>query len=221
MIKQNKNQNNRTEDPRDAQEKREDPNQREENRQENAAFEDNPGDEQENTAQEEPEQEDNEQAEDNHNETKEGDSNKASNLQKEYDELSDKHLRLFSEFDNFRKRTMREKSDLMKTASGELIKEMLPLLDDMERALEAIPEDQKEAHKGMELIYNKLKGILKNRGLKEMDAKGKPFDTDYHEAITQIPAPKESLKGKVVEVVEKGYFLHDKVLRFAKVVVGK
>ncbi|MFW6020299.1 MAG: nucleotide exchange factor GrpE [Bacteroidales bacterium] len=138
-----------------------------------------------------------------------------------YNELSDQHLRLFSEFDNYRKRTMREKSDLIKSASADLIKEMLPLIDDMERALKNIPEEQEDARKGMELIRDKFLKILKQQGLKEMDSKGKEFNTDYHEAVTQIPAPEEDMKGKVVDVVEKGYILNDKVLRFAKVVVGK
>lgn len=142
-------------------------------------------------------------------------------LQKKVDELTDKHLRLYSEFDNYRKRSVREKADLLKSAAGELIKDILPLLDDMERALHTIPEQKTEERKGMELIHQKLKDLLKKKGLKEMDAMGKPFDTDYHEAITQIEAPEPQMKGKVVDVVEKGYFLHDKVLRYAKVVVGK
>lgn len=143
------------------------------------------------------------------------------NWESKYNQLNDKHLRLFSEFDNYRKRTMREKADLIKSASAELIKEMLPLIDDMDRALEAVPEEQEEARQGMLLIRDKFVKLLKQKGLKEMDSKGKEFNTDYHEAITQIPAPSEDMKGKVVEVVEKGYFLNDKVLRFAKVVVGK
>lgn len=138
-----------------------------------------------------------------------------------FNQLNDKHLRLFSEFDNYRKRTMREKADLIKSASAALIKEMLPLMDDMDRAIAAVPEDQNEARKGMELIRDKFMKILQQKGLKEMDSKGQEFNTDYHEAITQIPAPEKELKGKVVDVVEKGYFLNDKVLRFAKVVVGK
>ena len=141
--------------------------------------------------------------------------------EEKYNELNEKHLRLFSEFDNYRKRTMREKSDLIKSASADLIKEMLPLLDDMDRALENVPEEQEEARKGMELIRDKFIKTLKQKGLEEMDSEGKEFNTDYHEAVSQIPAPEEDMKGKVVDVVEKGYFLNDKVLRFAKVVVGK
>ncbi len=141
--------------------------------------------------------------------------------QQKFNELNDKHLRLFSEFDNFRKRTMREKSDLIKSASGELIKEMLPLLDDMDRALKVVPQEQKEAREGIRLIYEKFLGILKRKGLEEMDSMGTEFNTDYHEAITQIPAPSDDMKGKVMDVVEKGYFLQGKVLRYAKVVVGK
>lgn len=141
--------------------------------------------------------------------------------QLKYNELNDKHLRLFSEFDNYRKRTMREKAELIKSASADLIKEMLPLIDDMDRAIKAVPVEQKEAREGMELIRDKFVKLLKQKGLKEMDSQGKEFNTDYHEAITQIDAPEEHLKGKVVDVIEKGYFLNDKVLRFAKVVVGK
>ncbi len=141
--------------------------------------------------------------------------------QQKFNELNDKHLRLFSEFDNFRKRTMREKSELIKSASGELIKEMLPMLDDMDRAIKAVPDEQKEAKEGMKLIYDKFLKIMKKKGLEEMDSMGKEFNTDYHEAITQIPAPNDEMKGKVVDVIEKGYFLNDKVLRYAKVVVGK
>ncbi|MGM0613404.1 MAG: nucleotide exchange factor GrpE [Bacteroidota bacterium] len=162
-----------------------------------------------------------EQKETQNNDTKETEKTPEQAWEDKYNELNDKHLRLFSEFDNYRKRTIREKSDLIKSASADLIKEMLPLIDDMERALDNIPEEQEEARKGMELIRDKFLKILKQKGLKEMDSKGEEFDTDYHEAVTQIPAPEEEMKGKVVDVVEKGYILNDKVLRFAKVVVGK
>ncbi|MCF8331587.1 MAG: nucleotide exchange factor GrpE [Bacteroidales bacterium] len=180
------------------------------------AEENNNLDKQEASAQEEPEQEKDEaKAQENPENQQEG------NWEDKYNQLNDKHLRLFSEFDNYRKRTMREKADLIKSASADLIREMLTLIDDMDRAIEAVPEEQEEARKGMLLIRDKFVKLLKQKGLEEMDSKGKEFNTDYHEAVTQIPAPSEDMKGKVVDVVEKGYFLNDKVLRFAKVVVGK
>lgn len=137
-------------------------------------------------------------------------------------ELNDKYLRLFSEFDNFRKRTIKERLELTKTASLDVIVSMLPVIDDFERAMQAF-DDTKEAEslkEGVNLIYNKLKSTLTSKGVECMDAKGKEFDTDYHEALTQIPAPTKDLKGKVVDVIEKGYTMNGKVIRFAKVVVG-
>ncbi len=138
-------------------------------------------------------------------------------------ELNDKYLRLYSEFDNFRKRSAKERIELQKSASKELIEELLPILDDFERAIKAFEEHNlsEEAKKGIELIYNKLMNTLKKKGLEPMDEIGKPFDTDYHEAITEIPAPSEDMKGKVVDVIQQGYLLNGKVLRYAKVVVGK
>ena len=143
-------------------------------------------------------------------------------LKNEVSELKDKYLRLYSEFDNFRKRTSKEKIDLTKTASEELVKAVLPTLDDFERALKSIGDDESlnAAKEGMEIIYNKLVKTLESKGLKAMVAKGEVFDVELHEAITQIPAPSEELKGKNIDEVEKGYFLHDKVIRFAKVVTG-
>ena len=130
----------------------------------------------------------------------------------------DKYLRLFAEFDNFRKRTAKERIDLFTTAGQDIITGLLPILDDLERAIKA--NDYSEDH-GVVLIYNKLKSELDKRGLKEMDnAIGEDIDTDYHEAISSIPAPKKKMKAKVIDVVEKGYLLAEKVLRFAKVVVG-
>ncbi len=144
-------------------------------------------------------------------------------LKEKNDELNDKYLRLYSEFDNYRKRTARERIEMQKSASKDLIIEFLPILDDFERAIKAF-EDHKlsdEAKKGIELIYNKLMNMLKQKGLEPMDEKGKEFDTDFHEAITEIPAPSKDLKGKVVDVIQHGYLLNGKVLRYAKVVVGK
>ena len=144
-------------------------------------------------------------------------------LKEQIEELNDKYLRLYSEFDNYRKRTAKERIELQKSASKDLIVALLPVLDDFERAIKAFEEHNlsDEAKKGIELIYNKLMTTLKQRGLEPMDAQGKDFDTDYHEAITEIPAPAEDMAGKVVDVVQRGYLLNGKVLRYAKVVVGK
>lgn len=141
----------------------------------------------------------------------------------EYRELNDKYIRLFSEFDNYRKRTAKEKLDLIATAGGDIIKEMLPILDDFERAMSTNQEvqDIDAIKEGFTLIHNKLIHNLTNKGLKPMDSMHEEFDVNKHEALTQIPAPSEDLKGKVVDVIEKGYILNDKVIRFAKVVVGQ
>ncbi len=135
----------------------------------------------------------------------------------------DKYLRLYSEFDNYRKRSNREKIDIIKNASSQVMKDLLPVVDDFDRAIKANEsvEDANTLKEGMALIQSKFVGILDKNGLKAMDAIGKTFDVDHHEAITEIPAPSEDLKGKVVDAVEKGYFLNNKVLRYAKVVIGK
>ncbi len=137
-------------------------------------------------------------------------------------EMNDKYLRLYSEFDNYRRRTAKERIDTLKTASQDLMVDLLPVLDDFDRALEAMEEHdaQEESIKGVELIYNKLFGLLKQKGLEPMNALGEEFDTDFHEALTQIPAPSDDLKGKVVDVIQKGYLLNGKIIRFAKVVIG-
>lgn len=138
------------------------------------------------------------------------------------EEMNDKYLRLFSEFDNFRKRTQKEKLELYKTAAEDVMLALLPVIDDFERALKAAGEDagNDKLREGIELIYNKFTHTLRQKGLESLDSMGKEFDTDFHEAITNIPAPQPEMKGKVVDVVEKGYKLNDKVIRFAKVVVG-
>ncbi|OYU95033.1 MAG: nucleotide exchange factor GrpE [Bacteroidetes bacterium B1(2017)] len=137
--------------------------------------------------------------------------------------VQDKYLRLYSEFENYKRRTTKERSDLFKTANQESLLAMLPVLDDFERAMANMPSTDETAkvREGVELIYNKLKNTMTQKGLKEMDANGKSFDPDFHEAITKIPAPTLELKDKIVDVLEKGYFLHDKVIRFAKVVIGE
>jgi len=137
--------------------------------------------------------------------------------------LNDKYLRLYSEFDNFRKRTIKEKADIIKGASGDVIKDLLSVLDDFDRAIQANEkvEDPALLKEGFNLIHDKLSKVLELKGLKGMESQGQPFDTEWHEAITEIPAPSNDLKGKVVDVVEKGYVLNDNILRYAKVVVGK
>jgi len=138
-------------------------------------------------------------------------------------ESQDKYLRLSAEFDNYRKRTLKEKVDLLKSGGEETILKVLPVLDDFERAMIAMQttSDIEAVKNGISLIYTKLKDTLVQQGIKEIESLNLDFNTDLHEAITKIPAPSEELKGKVVDVVQKGYYLNDKVLRFAKVVIGE
>ncbi len=137
-------------------------------------------------------------------------------------ENNDKFLRLYSEFDNYRKRTMKERLDLLKSASAEMISAMLTILDDFERSIKASENttDVNSIKEGNVLIFNKFQNILKQKGLEEIKAIGETFDTDFHEAITDIPSLTEDTKGKVIDVVEKGYMLNGKVIRFSKVVIG-
>ena len=142
-------------------------------------------------------------------------------LKEEIEISKDKYLRLYSEFENFRRRTAREKLEMVQTSNEQLIKELLPVADDFDRAEKSMKEKNDKDTEGFNLIKNKFKKVLELYGVKSMDVKiGSDFDTELHEAITQIPAPEEELKGKIVEVVERGYLLNDKVIRFAKVVVG-
>ncbi len=144
-------------------------------------------------------------------------------LQAELQEAKDKYLRLYSEFENFRRRTAREKLEMINTASEGIIVSLLPVMDDFERAQKALEEskDHKASKEGFELIYNKFKNILTQKGLKPMeDKEGTEFNTEFHEAISQMHVEKKKLKGKIIDVVEKGYFLDEKVIRFAKVVIG-
>lgn len=137
--------------------------------------------------------------------------------------MEDKYLRLYAEFDNYKRRTNAERIELFKTANQEVLVSLLPVLDDFGRALKAMQTATEvgSVKEGVELVNNKLTSILTAKGLKAMDSVGKPFDSEFHEAITNIPAPSEDLKGKIVDEVESGYFLNDKVIRFAKVVVGE
>lgn len=157
------------------------------------------------------------------NEQASSDQSQASTPADEAAEWRDKYLRLYAEFDNFRKRTMKERADLLSTASADVIKEMLPILDDFDRAVKAneTVEDIQAVKEGFVLIHQKLYKKLEMKGLKPIQAKDQVFDTDFHEAITQIPAPTEELKGKVVDEVEKGYMLNEKIIRFSKVVIGQ
>jgi molecular chaperone GrpE len=139
-------------------------------------------------------------------------------IEEKLSELNDKHLRLFAEFENFKKRTAKEKMDLYKTAGESILNALLPVLDDFERSIKA---NEKQENEGVVLIYNKLKSTLETKGLKAMDNPiGTELNTDFHEAITNIPAPSDDMKGKIIDVVEKGYFLNEKVIRYAKVVVA-
>ena len=144
-------------------------------------------------------------------------------LQNKLAELQDKYIRLAAEYDNYRKRTLREKAELIQTAGETLLKDILPVIDDFDRGLEvaANADDMDAVRVGMGLIYNKLKEFLTNNGVKEIDAMNEPFDTDWHEAVTNIPAPSDDMKGMIVDVIQKGYMLHSKVIRYPKVVVGE
>lgn len=148
--------------------------------------------------------------------------NKNEELQNKINELNDKYLRLYSEFDNYRKRTLKEKIELNKTASMDVILTLLPVMDDFDRAVKTIEitEGVNAFNEGVLLIFNKLKKTLNQLGVEEMKTIGEVFNTDLHEAITNIPATTEDLKGKVVDEIQKGYVLNGKVIRYAKVVVG-
>lgn len=142
-------------------------------------------------------------------------------LKNDLGEAKDKYIRLYSEFDNFRKRTAKEKLEMIQSANENLLRTLLPVVDDFERAEKSFREKNDKELEGFFLIYNKFKKVLEQTGVKVMElGPGSDFNADLHEAITQIPAPDEKLKGKIVDVIEKGYVLNEKVIRFAKVVVG-
>lgn len=144
-------------------------------------------------------------------------------LKAEIAELNDKYLRLYSEFDNMKRRNAKERIELMDTAGKDILLSFIPVVDDFERAQKAFENstDIEAVKEGVTLIHTKFLNILSQKGVKAIESKGQPFDVDYHEAITKIPAPTDDLKGKVVDEVEKGYTLKDKVIRFAKVVIGE
>lgn len=151
------------------------------------------------------------------------DADEVENFQEKYEELNNSYLRLHAEFDNYRKRTLKEKMEIIKTGGEKVLTEMIPLIDDFERALETVQNaDNKEAIvEGLELIYAKFIGFLNQNGVKEIKAIGEPFDADKFEAVTTIPAQDKSQKDRVIDCIQKGYVLNEKVLRFPKVIVGK
>lgn len=148
---------------------------------------------------------------------------KESTAEEKLAELQDRYLRLSAEYDNFRKRTLKEKIDLQKSANAQLLEAILPVADDFDRAMQSVDEarDIVAVKEGMKLISDKFSSFLKQQGVKEIEAVNKEFNTDLHEAITKIPATSKKQKGKVVDVIQKGYFLNDRVLRFSKVVIGE
>jgi len=147
-----------------------------------------------------------------------------SKVKNELSEIKDKYLRLYSEFDNFRRRTAKEKLDLVSTANEDLMIELLPVIDDFERAIKSFDSDNGDVEnmkEGVMLIFNKLNNVTEKKGLKGMETNpGDDFNSELHDAISHIPAPEEKLKGKIIDTIEKGYYLNDKVIRFAKVVTG-
>ncbi|MCF8362130.1 MAG: nucleotide exchange factor GrpE [Prolixibacteraceae bacterium] len=154
---------------------------------------------------------------------KQKDNEKIKELEEVINQKNDQFIRLQAEFDNYRKRTLKEKMELTKSAGENLLLNILPLVDDFERALNSMNESDKDnpVKQGLDLIYKRFIDFLSQNGVKEIEAIGQEFDTDLHEAITKIPAPSEELKGKIVDVVQKGYMLNDKVIRYAKVVIGE
>jgi molecular chaperone GrpE len=150
-------------------------------------------------------------------------ADEAEDLQKQYDDLNDSHLRLMAEFDNYRKRTLREKADLIKSGGESALTALLPVVDDFERALQTIraAEDIDAVKEGIEFIYNKFTAYLSQQGVRPIETEDKPFDTGLFEAVATIPAPADDKKGKVLDSVQTGYMLYDKVIRHAKVVVGE
>ncbi len=153
----------------------------------------------------------------------ENSDNQIAALQQEIIELKDKILRQAAEFDNFRKRAARERLETIQTAGKEIISSLLPVIDDSERAAKQLDsaQDITALKEGLNLVFGKLKSILQSKGLKPMESIGQEFNPEFHEAITEIPSPTEDGKGKIVDEIEKGYYLNDKIIRFAKVIVGK
>lgn len=170
--------------------------------------------------QQEPEQEEKEQEE---AEEEVEEQSREEELEQKLAELQDKYIRLTAEYDNYRKRSLKERMELQELIKEEVFKNILPVIDDLERAMESVrnAKDLVAVKEGMDLIYNKFSAYLGQQGVKEIEALNKSFDTDLHEAVTKIPVESKKKKGKVVDVIEKGYFLKEKVIRFAKVVIGE
>lgn len=142
-------------------------------------------------------------------------------LTEELGKVKNSYIRLMADFDNYKKKTLKEKSDLLKYGGEGIIKSLLPVIDDFERALANMPEEESAVKEGVVLIYGKFMNFLSQNGVKEIETAGKPFDTDFHEAVTMIPATENAAKGTVVDCIQKGYAYHDKVIRYAKVVVAQ
>ncbi len=144
-------------------------------------------------------------------------------LHEKNNELNDKYLRLAAEFENFKRRNVKERLELIRTAGQDVISSLLPVLDDFRRALKQMEQakDVEAVKEGINLIFTKLNSTLESRGLKEMESIGKPFNPELHDAITEIPAPDTDMSGKIIDEIEKGYYLNDKIIRHAKVIVGK
>lgn len=142
-------------------------------------------------------------------------------LQKDLGEMKDKYLRIYAEFDNYRKRTIKERQDIIKLAAKDSLGAMLPAVDDFSRAIRLASDSDEKIPEGIILIYNKLFHALEQQGIKEMESTGQDFDPELHEALTKIPAPSEELKGKVIDTIEKGYYLNDKIIRYAKVIIAE
>jgi len=188
----------------------------------------NPSDEPEKAAEEQKQHEE-QQSEDQATEQASADQpdapveDKLNALQQENEELRDKYLRLAAEFNNYKRRMVKEKMDMMNNAAQDTMSALLPVLDDFDRASKAAEQNDKGDlfAEGIGLVYKKLYNILKQKGLEPMDSEGQPFDPELHEALTEVPAPSDDMKGKVVDVIERGYTLNGKIIRHAKVVVGK
>ena len=153
----------------------------------------------------------------------EQESPKAPTVEDKFNELNDKYMRIHAEFDNYRKRTNKEKVDIINTANAGMMRDLLSVMDDLHRAKvnNETSDDIDSVKEGFNLIFNKLNSVLEAKGLTEMKAEGEVFDSEIHEALANVPAPSKKMKGKVIEAVEKGYYLNDKVIRYAKVVVGQ
>lgn len=151
------------------------------------------------------------------------DKEKIADLQEELDESKDKYLRLFAEFENFKKRNAKEKIELRSSATADTLRDLLTVLDDFDRAKQSADDDtsSEEFSEGVTLVYQKIHSVLSAKGIKAMETNGEAFDPEFHEAITEIPAPTDDMKGKIIDTIEKGYVLNEKIIRFPKVVVGK